>query len=156
MKSACALRYDSDAALLNDACTMPAAAARCWASKGYRNCRKVARGYHGLSKVAQGHLRPLKVSYPRLPKAISSYCSECVVVAMHVVNLFRKTLAINSRSRLRWSCDRDPVECTLHFYFALGPAAASAAFSVVLHARRRGMRPTSKSFKDRSSMIEQN
>ena len=79
--------------------------------------------------------------------------SECFFVATHAVNMLRTPLAINPRSRLRWSCDRDPVECTLHFYFALVAAAASAAFAVVLHAWRRGRRSTCKSFKDRSRTI---
>ena len=29
-------------------------------------------------------------------------------------------------TRLRWSGDRDPVECTIHFYFALEAATAAA------------------------------
>ena len=81
-----------------------------------------------------------------LSKAISCYCCECVVVAIHAVNVLRKPRAINPRSRLRWSCDRDPVECTLHFYFALFAAAASAAFAVVLHTRRGAERSASKAF----------
>ena len=81
-----------------------------------------------------------------LSKAISCYCCECVVVAIHAVNVLRKPRAINPRSRLRWSCDRDPVECTLHFYFALCAAAASAAFAVVLHTRRGAARSASKAF----------
>ena len=72
---------------------------------------------------------------------------------MHAVNILRKPIAINPRSRLRWSRDRDPVECTCHFYFALVGAAASAAFAVVLHARRRRGRSISRAVKDWSCKI---